>query len=54
LPSISGQVFQAIRSGTMLTVVSGPFAQDGYYWWQVRNNGVVGFAATGPWLVATK
>lgn len=43
----SSVVLGNIPGGTIFSVLEGPVCQDGYQWWQVNANGLVGWTAEG-------
>jgi LysM repeat protein len=43
----TGVVIGEIPGGGMFSVLAGPQCADGYYWWQVNYNGVIGWTAEG-------
>jgi hypothetical protein len=51
-PGLGNEIIATMLEGAQVEVVTGPTSADGYQWWQVRYQGVVGFAA-GDWLVPT-
>ena len=48
-PGQSSSVVTRVNAGTTLDIVGGPRNADGFRWWQVRGNGVTGWAAEN-WL----
>ncbi len=49
LPGVSGSVVARVRTNETFTVVAGPQAADGYFWYQIRSDDgqVEGWAADG-------
>lgn len=46
-PSTSGAEVGQIPGGDSFTVVAEPVCADGFWWWQVNYNGVVGWTVQG-------
>lgn len=46
-PGTGGAILALIPGGGMFVVLSGPTCADGYNWWQVNYNGVIGWTAEG-------
>ncbi|MBC8170782.1 MAG: SH3 domain-containing protein [Anaerolineae bacterium] len=46
-PSLNGEVVGEIPAGASFTVLSEPVCADGYLWWQVDYNGLIGWTAEG-------
>ena len=44
-PTISAPVLQVLATGTLVSVISGPTAANGYNWWLVTANGTNGYVA---------
>lgn len=44
-PGISGSILQVLSTGTVVAVISGPTAADGYSWYYVTANAVNGYVA---------
>lgn len=44
-PSTSGTVVQVLSTGTLVAVISGPTAANGYNWWYVTANSTNGYVA---------
>ncbi len=45
--SINATAIGAIPAGAVFTVLAGPTCNQGWYWWQVNYNGVIGWTAEG-------
>jgi hypothetical protein len=45
--SSTSVVIGEIPGGGVFNIISGPQCADGYYWWQVNYNGVIGWTAEG-------
>jgi LysM repeat protein len=45
--SSASVVIGEIPGGGVFNIISGPQCADGYYWWQVNYNGVIGWTAEG-------
>lgn len=48
-PSLNCAIITTMPEGAIVTILAGPFAADGFQWWKVSFQGIVGFAA-GRWL----
>jgi hypothetical protein len=50
-PALAQETLRIVEEGTVLKVLEGPEAADGYSWWKVQtDDGLVGWVA-GNWLV---
>lgn len=48
-PGLSQPAVETLEEGAILRVIAGPQAADGFTWWQVQTDGVVGWCAS-DWL----
>ncbi|HLU10965.1 MAG TPA: SH3 domain-containing protein [Oceanobacillus sp.] len=46
-PSLDAAVVGQMPGGSMFTVLAGPTCANGYNWWQVNHNGLIGWTAEG-------
>ncbi len=46
-PNLGGGVVGQIPGGSTFTVLSGPVCADGYAWWEVNFNGIIGWTVEG-------
>lgn len=57
-PSLGSDRTGSIPGGAQITIVGGPECNDGYRWWQVNYNGLVGWTADGDngeyWIEAVR
>lgn len=53
-PSLDGEQIGLARPGVIFRVLDGPVCADGYWWWQIRYRGIVGWTVEGeenePWI----
>jgi hypothetical protein len=50
-PGLSANELSALVEGTQMTIIDGPFYQDGYLWWNLGGPSGTGFSAVAYWLV---
>lgn len=46
-PSLRNNVIARIPAGQVVALLSGPVCSEGFYWWEVNYNGLIGWTAEG-------